>query len=187
MNARMTLVSAGLALLLAGCAGKETWKGAAAEKQYDKELEAQRMVALINNDDYYEYHLDGRIYVLADAKDLGEFIGTGEIPLRITRIGAGPSGETVVFGIAGPERNKKDGFGSVELFDGRRQGYDKSFYAEVFKDQRYLVFGDWASFSAYRNGVPFTAARTLPGPKGTQVLFARADDALVSRFNSLHR
>lgn len=185
MNKRM-IGWLGLSLALAGCAGSGTWMGAGAEKKYDKDLDAQRQVALINNDDYYEYHKDGRIFVMADAKDVQQFLGTGEIPLRITRVGAGPKGETVVFAIADPEKNKKEGFGSVEIFDGRRDGYAKDFYAEILKDNRYLVFGDWASFSAWRSGTPFIAARTLPGPDGTQVLYARADDALASRFRSLH-
>lgn len=176
-----------VAVLVVGCAAPGGWQGAAAEKQYDKELDAARQVALINNDDYYEYHQEGRIYVLADAKDLGQFLDVGEIPLRLTRVGAGPNGETVVFAIAGPEKNKNDGFGSVEIFDGRREGYAKGFYAEVYKDNRYRVFGDWASFAAYRRTGQFTPARTLAGPKGAEVQFARADDALVRRFQSLHR
>ena len=176
-----------LTAILAGCAGNGGWTGAVAEKAYDKELDAQRQVAIINNDDYYEYHQDGRIYVLADAKDVQQFLGTGEIPLRVTRVGAGARGETVVFAIAGPEKGKKEGFGAVEIFDGRRVGYEKGFYAEVLVDSRYMVFGDWPAFAAWRSGQPFTAARTMQGPAGTQVLYARADDALVSRFESLHR
>lgn len=180
-----SLIGAGV--LLAGCAGSGGWKGASMEKAYDRDLEAQRMVAIINNDDYYEFHRDGRIYVLSDAKDFAEFLGTGEIPLRVTRIGAGPGGETVVFGIAGPEKDKKEGFGSIELYDGRREGYAKGFYAEVFKDKRWKVFGDWNSFAAYRKGLPFVAAKTLNGVDGAEIQFAQADESLVARFRTLHR
>lgn len=186
MTKRFPWVSLGLSLTLAGCSTPGGWKGAVAENAYDKELDAQRLVAIINNDDYYEYHQDGRIYVLADAKDVKSFLGSGEIPLRLTRIGGGPKGETLVFAIAQPEKNKKDGFGSVEIFDGRRKGYDKSFYAEVKKDNRYIVFGDWNSFDAYRRSGQMPQSSTGTAPDGTPVFFAQADAALAARFQSLH-
>ena len=119
-------------VLASGCGVKGGWMGADAEKKYEDELKQIRLTEVINNDDYYEYHKDGRIYVIADKKDYKEFLENGEIPLRKTDIGVGPNGETVVYGIAKPEKDKKSGFGAVEMFTGRRDGADKDFYAEVY-------------------------------------------------------
>lgn len=179
--ASLTLVPT---LLVAACSTSGGWQGAGAEKTYDQGLEAQRATAVLNVDDYYEIHKDGRIYVIADAGDLKEFLGTGELPLRVTRIGGGPRGETVVFAIARPESKKTSGFGAVEMYDGRRKGADKGFYAEVFKDNKYHVFGDWASLEAFRKGDAASLSQAGTGPNGEPVLTAQP--ALLERFKTLH-
>lgn len=46
---------------------------------------------------YMEVPKDGRIYVFNDMKAYAEFQQTGDIEKKITRIGAGPNGETMVF------------------------------------------------------------------------------------------
>src|SRR5262249_20569396 len=124
------------------------WMGAEAEATYDKNLEAQRATAVLNNDDYYEIHKEGRIVVIADLTDLKLYNSGLDFPLRVTRIGGGPGGETVVFDIAKPEAGKKSGFGSVEMYDGRRAGSDKNFYGEVVNAKGYFVFGDWKQLDA---------------------------------------
>jgi len=177
-----------IAGLLAGCSAPGHWMGAGAEKMYDQSLEAQRATAVLNNDDYYELHRDGRIYVIADAADLREFLGTGELPLRVTRIGGGPRGETLVFGIARPESKKKDGFGAVEMYDGKREGAKKGFYAEVCRDNQCYVFGSWAELDAFRksgDASRLTKAE-LTGPAGEAVMVAQPADALIERFKTVH-
>ena len=182
MPHRLSLLPAALAL--AACSPTGGWQGAAAEKMYDQNLEAIRATAVLNNDDYYEIHQDGRIYVIADAGDLEGFLENGEIPLRLTRIGGGPKGETVVFAIARPESKKKDGFGAVEMYDGKRKGTDKGFYAEVFKDNTYYVFGDWASLESFRKGDAGGLSQAGSGPEGEPVLTAQP--ALLEKFKTLH-
>lgn len=170
--------------LFGACSTPGGWQGAGVEKMYDQGLAAQRATAVLNIDDYYEIHKDGRIYVIADAGDLKEFLGNGELPLRVTRIGGGPKGETIVFGIARPESKKTSGFGAVEMYDGRRKGADKDFYAEVFKDDKYYVFGDWASLEAFRKGAAASPNLAGTGPNGEAVLTAQP--ALLERFKTLH-
>src|SRR5688572_1585420 len=83
-------------LLLSGCAATPAdWRGAAAEKTYDKLLEAKRVAELYNNDDYWQVEKDGRIYAFSDQKAYQSWLKTGEIPLLVTQIGAGPNGETL--------------------------------------------------------------------------------------------
>lgn len=183
---KTVIALAGFALLLGGCA-TGTWQGAEAEKAYDKQLEAIRQTAVINNDDYYEIHNDGRIIVLSDVDDMKLWLATGDIPLRVTRIGGGPKGETLVFGIAKPESKKKDGFGSVEMYEGRRVGAEKDFYAEVLQDNTWYVFGTWAELDSFRKtGHAVGLASSGGSAAGEPVMVAQPVDALTARFRSLH-
>src|SRR5205814_1920916 len=84
-----------------------------------------------------EIHSDGRIVVIADIADLKMYNSGIDLPLRVTRIGGGPNGETVVFDIAKPEAGKKNGFGSVEMFDGHRAGAEQDFYGEIVNEKGY--------------------------------------------------
>lgn len=188
MIAKLRWTLPAVAGVLVGCGATGGWQGAGAEKMYDQNLEAVRATAVLNNDDYYELHRDGRIYVIADAGDLKEFLGNGELPLRVTRIGGGPNGETVVFGIARPESKKKEGFGAVEMYDGKRQGAAKDFYAEVLRDGKYHVFGSWAELDAFRKSGSASGLSTasVSGPNGEPVLVAQPADALVERFKTVH-
>ena len=173
--------------VLTACGATGGWQGAGAEKMYDQALEAQRATAVLNNDDYYEIHKDGRIYVIADTADLQNFTSSGELPLRVTRIGGGPKGETIVFAIAKPESKKTDGFGAVEMYDGKRQGAVKDFYAEIYRDNRYYVFGTWADLDAFRkSGSTSGLTASGTGPNGEAVMVAQPSDVLVARFSTLH-
>lgn len=177
----------GAMVLAAGCAAPGGYQGAEAEKAYDKNLDAIRQTAVINNDDYYEVHKDNRIYVVADAADMKLWLGTGELPLRVSRIGGGPKGETVVFDIAKPESGKKEGFGSVEMYDGRRVGAENNFYAEVLQDNRWYVFGTWAELDSFRKtGKAEGLASGGTTATGEPVLVAQPVDALMTRFKSVH-
>ena len=182
MNKLLALVPT---VALAACS-TQGWQGAAAEKMYDQNLEAQRATAVLNNDDYYEIHKDGRIYVIADVGDLKEFNANGETPLRVTRIGGGPKGETVIFSIARPESKKKDGFGAVEMYDFKRKGAAKDFYAEVVRDGKYYVFGNWDSLEAFRKTGATASLTPATGPKGEALMVAPPADTLVARFRTVH-
>src|SRR5262245_14598612 len=94
---RIALVSA--AALLAGCATANDWQGVVAEKAYDKDLEIKRLSEVANNDDYYEFWKDDRLYVLSDGKDYRGFRTTGELPYSTKKIGEGPGGKTIVYSL----------------------------------------------------------------------------------------
>lgn len=188
MNATIRWMLPAVAGVVAACSAPGHWLGAGAEKMYDQNLEAVRATAVLNDDDYYEIHQDGRIYVIADVADLQNFVATGELPLRVTRIGGGPNGETVVFAIARPESKKNDGFGAVEMYDGKRQGAAKDFYAEISRDNRYYVFGSWPDLEAFRKSgdAAGLSAAAMNGPNGEVVMVAQPADALVERFKTVH-
>ncbi|MCI0749215.1 MAG: hypothetical protein L0Y32_01550 [Nevskiales bacterium] len=187
-----TLITLSAVTLLAACGTKGSWMGAEAEKAYDKELEAQRLAADKNHDDYYEIHQDGRVFVLSDTKGYKVFKQTGEIPLVVTKIGGGLNGETVKFALTKTEAKameKKVGFtgGAQNLYERRIQGLEKGFYGQVEMDGRIYVFNSWPELDRFRStgrmqgGQAFSSA----GPNGETVIFAQASEELQTRFKAL--
>jgi len=178
-------------LLLAACGAKGSWMGAAAEKAYDKDLEAARLAAIRNSDDYYEYHREGEILVLADKKDVQVFLTAGEIPLRVTKVGGGPNGERVVFALMKNEAKameKKVGYkgGAQQMYEGTLEGNDKGFYGEVLKGGRYYVFDNWGTLKAFRQSGAVTAVSTGSAADGKPVTFATDGAEALARFRELH-
>lgn len=180
-----------LALTLAACGTKGAWMGADAEKAYDKELEASRLAAVRNSDDYYEYHLDNEIIVLADKKDVKTFFTAKEIPLRVTKIGGGPNGERLVFGLVKNEAKameKKVGYkgGAQQMYEGTLEGNDKGFYGEVMKGGRYVVFGSWKDLQAFRQSGAANPVSSATAADGKPVTFTTDNAEVLARFKELH-
>jgi hypothetical protein len=147
-----------------------------------------------NNDDYYEIHKDGRIYVLADADGYKLWLKTGEIPLVVTQIGVGPHGETVKLALTKAEAKameSKVGYhgGAQNLFENKIDGIEKGFFGFVANDDGYFVFDNWKQLDAFRKGGSVPAgAQTVSGgaPDGKNVVYAVKSDELVTRFKALN-
>ncbi len=159
--------------------------GAVAEGDYDRALDHRRLVANLNNDDYYEYHRDGRIHVLAEAADLRAFLQGKDCALELTLAAGGPKGEPIVFAVAPPENFKRQGFGAVEMYYGRRPGIARSFYAEVYKNGTYYLFDDWQALDDFRFKGSFRTLATERAKDGRPVRFSSQDPALKRRFYKL--
>jgi hypothetical protein len=177
--------------LLAACGAKGSWMGAEKEKSYDKELEAQRLASVRNSDDYYEYHLDNEILVLADKKDVQVYLRANEIPLRVTKIGGGPNGERLVFALMKNEAKameKKVGYkgGAQQMYEGTLEGNAKGFYAEVMKGGRYVVFGSWQDLQAFRQTGAVTEVSSGTAADGKPVTFTTGSVDVLTRFKELH-
>lgn len=179
---------------LGGCAVKDGWQGVAAEGQYDKALEARRLAEGLNNDDYWELHREGRIYVLSDLKGYQSFLQTDEIPLVVTLIGAGPAGETVKLGLVKDEAKameKKVGYkgGAQRMFEGELKGIEQGFYGEVHKNGVIHVFADWSELDAFRKtGAASGEDVAGAGPNGETVTFVgkAASEAGRTRFAAVY-
>ena len=66
--------------------------------------------------DYQEYTHDGRIYVISRPETIKNFEATHEVTISMTKLGAGPNGETVVI-----ESDAKDPFLANTLWKYFRQ------------------------------------------------------------------
>ena len=176
------LTAASLALTLAACQSQST-----------KEESAK---APLNNDDYYEVHHEGRIYVFDDAGVYKEYLGVGETPFRKVRIGVGPHGETVVFGLHKKDKKKSEGVASVDMFDGKMEGATEGFYAEIRSEGRIYVFDNWEDVKSFRQvgEAPYRYTDIGSGPKGETVVYVlnkgnkkKRPDALISRFQAANQ
>ncbi len=201
---RMGFVRAGLAavtvLAVSGCAVKGGWMGADAEKAYDKDMKAKAEAAALNNDDYYEIHADGRIYVLSDLKEYQTFRATREIPLVVTRIGAGPNRETVKLALLKAEAKameKTVGYkgAAQKMFEGELKGADSGFYGEIHKDGRIYVFSAWKDLEAFKTSgeAAYGLTRVGKGPNRETVVFVQnsksateAPAAAMTRFDAVY-
>lgn len=120
----------------------------------------------------YEVHKDGRIYVFYDRKELNSFMKVGESTFRLTRIGAGPKGETLVFGLTKKDKKHPHKIAAIKVYDGEMQPGD-NFYAEMYKNGRIYVFNNIKDMATVRNfGHPnYFYMSVGSGPKGETVVY----------------
>lgn len=140
----------------------------------------------------YEVHHDGRINVFYDRKLYKDFLGLGETPFRLTRIGAGPKGETIVFGLTKHDKKLKHSIPAIDLYDGKIKASD-NFYGEMVKHNRIYVFDSYAEMKTVREfGHPnYMYTQIGAGPKGETIVFVlnkhnkkKRPDTLIKKYNS---
>lgn len=143
------------------------------------------------------YHENGRIYPIADVKNYLTFLDTDELTFTRTRVGAGPDGETIVFGIEKKEADDLAKLAKSELFFDGKYEPTGPFYGEIMVDGRFIVFGSWKDFKDYlaNKEVTFTFTEVGTGPKGETVIYALNKDTvkegrpvkLIEAFNKLRQ
>lgn len=143
------------------------------------------------------FHENGRIYPIADAKNYLAFLDVNELIYTRTRVGAGPEGETIVFGIQKEEAEDPNKPSLAEQFYDGGKEVAGPFYGEVMRDGRVYVFGEWKDFKDYldHKEVTLTFTEIGTGPKGETVIYALNQktkdegrpDALIAAFNQLHQ
>lgn len=120
----------------------------------------------------YEVHEDGRIYAFYDRALYKEFISVGETAYRLTRIGAGPNGETMVFGLTTSDKKKGVNTPAVKLYE-KQINPAADFYAETYRHGRIYVFDNFEDMQPVRQfGHPnFFYMEVAAGPKGETVVY----------------
>jgi len=179
--------------LTAGCATQQTAPAAAPAAAPAKAEPAKE--AKVENF-FIVYHENGRIYPIADAKNYLEFLHSGELIFTRTRVGAGPDGATLVFGIEKKEADDLNKPARSELFFDGKYEPTGAFYGEIIRDGRFLVFGSWHDFKDYlvNKEITFTFTEVGTGPKGETVIYALNKDtikagrplALIEQFRKFH-
>jgi hypothetical protein len=120
----------------------------------------------------YEVFEDGRIYAFYDYKLYKQFLSVGETAYRLTRIGTGPNGETMVFGLTKDDKKKGVNTPAVKLYENKIKAADK-FYGEARRHGRIYVFSNFKDMEPVRMfGHPnFFYMEVGAGPKGETVVY----------------
>lgn len=142
----------------------------------------------------FEVDHDGRMYQFYDFATYQSFLDVGETAYRLTRIGGGPKGETLVFGLAKADKKKGAKTPAAMLWDGKVEA-SKDFYGEIRKHGRIYVFNNKADMDAVRQvGEPsYMFTEIGGGPKGETVVYVlnksnkkKRPDALIAKFKTLN-
>lgn len=137
----------------------------------------------------FEVHHDGRINVFYDKKLFKEFLQLGETSFRLTKIGAGPNGETLVFGLTKQDKKLKKPVAAIDLYDGKLK--QDTIYAEMHKDGRIYVFNSFNDMKPVRLfGSPnYMYTEIGAGPNGETIVYVlnkknkkKRPDALIAEF-----
>ena len=151
------------AAVLAGCAGTAPAPEAKAAAVTPAAAGAELFVALPES---------GRVHAFGDTKNYFDFLAHGEVQMTRTRIGAGPGGKTLVYGITKADVKASSPSRGEQLMEGTL-AEDAPFYGEVFKNGRFYLFGDlkdMKDFTAFGE-VPYSYTDVGAGPKGETLVF----------------
>ena len=167
----LPLFVAAAALTLSACESTTAVKSQ--DKQASVEQNKEIAVSSIN---IFEIHHNGRINVFYDKKTSEAFTKLGETSYRLTRIGAGPNGETVVFGLTKEDKKKGVKTPAVMMWDGLAKF--NNFYGEMHKNNRIYVFSDKKQMDKVRQlGHPaYMFTEIGAGPKGETVVYVLNQD-----------
>ena len=174
---QMASLAAGAAVLLAltGCA---TDMKQASSTQPTAAAKSAPAATAAAREFYVVLPEDGRIYAFGDTKNYMDYMAHSEVALTRTRIGAGPGGKTVVYGITGDDVKKNTPSLAEQIMDGKLEAAP-GFHGEAFKDGRYYVFGnlkDMMAFTAYGE-VPYSYTDIGAGPKGETLVWVMNKDS----------
>jgi len=148
----------------------------------------------LRNTQLFEVHKDNRIYVFYDYALYEDFLKHGHTAYMYTRIGSGPKGETLVFGLTKQDKKKREGIPSVDLMDGSLEA-SEDFYAEMRLEGRIFVFSSLKDMKAVRKTgeAAYRHAKIGYGPKGETVVFVlnkgnkkKYPESLVKKFDSMN-
>ena len=149
----------------------------------------------LKNDQLFEVHRDGRIYVFYDFSSYKDFLKLGHTPFVLTKIGAGPKGETLVYSLTSEDKKKREGIPSVELLEGR-MAPASDFYAEMNVEGRTYVFSRMEDMVDVRKlgEAPYRHAKIGYGANGESVIFVLNDtnkklypENLINKFDTLNK
>ncbi len=153
------MMTLGLAAALTACGGQNTKK--------DEMVDVQ-----LNNDDFYEVHAEGRIYLFDDLATYQSFNEVGETSYRKVYIGEGPKGETLVFGLTGEDKKKTAGIASIDMYHGELAAAE-NFYGEMQVEGRIYVFDSYKEMETVRKTgeAAYRFTDIGSGPNGETVVY----------------
>lgn len=185
-------------LIVAGCASTQPTAqtaapAAAAAVPAPVQAPAEAPKPKISAEFYEVFHDNGRIYRFDDYKTYHAFLASGEVAYVLTQVGAGPKGETVVWGQTKANTDKSSGFPGYELVAGNLK--PDELYAEVVYKGRIYVADDLKELMAFRSSheAAYSFVDIGSGPNGKTVVYvltkataSQRPDGLIARFRARH-
>ncbi|WP_114416980.1 hypothetical protein [Marinospirillum perlucidum] len=141
----------------------------------------------------FEYHADdGRIYVFDDVARYQAAVMGNKPPYHLNRIGAGPDGQTLVFGLSKDQAKQRE-IDFIQVYDGSAD-YDGDFYGQLQRDHRIYIADSLEEFHSARTGEPtYHVNRIAEGPEGETLVFIQNGDnkgtpadALIQQYQTLN-
>jgi hypothetical protein len=137
----------------------------------------------------------GRIHAFGDTKNYFDYLAHGENTLTRTKIGEGPGGKTLVFGITDADVKENKPSRGEQILSGAIPA-GGAFYGEIMRGGRYFLFGelkDMRDFAAFGE-VPYSYTDIGAGPKGETIVMVMNKDsyekgrptARLQRFKAIH-
>lgn len=120
----------------------------------------------------------GRVHAFGDTKNYFEFKAHGENTLTRTKIGDGPGGKTLVFGITPDDVKANKPSRGEQILSGAIPA-GNAFYGEILRGGRYFLFGalkDMTDFAAFGE-VPYSYTDIGAGPKGETIVMVMNKDS----------
>lgn len=168
---------------------------AACSSTGDKHSTMEKASTTSTSMEIYEVVHDGRINVFYDRALYNEFLSLGETSYRLTHIGAGPNGETVVYGLTKKDKKKPAAVEALKVYEGKSPA-PANFYAELRNHGRIYVFNNLEDMKPVRQfGHPnFFFTEIGAGPKGETVVYVlnkktkkNRPDALIAQFKTINK
>lgn len=137
----------------------------------------------------------GRIHAFGDTKNYFDFKAHGENMLTRTKVGEGPGGKTLVFGITDADVKSNKPSRAEQILSGAIPA-GGAFYGEIMRGGRYFLFGelkDMRDFAAFGE-VPYSYTDIGAGPKGETIVMVMNKEsyekgrptARLQRFKAIH-
>lgn len=137
---------------------------------------------------------DERIYVFGDTKNYFQFLEHAEVALTRTRIGDGPGGRTLVFGITNDDVKANAPSVAERVMD-KKLAAAADFHGEVFKDGRFYVFHTLKDMNDFieHGEVALAFTDIGAGPKGESIVWVMNKESMakgrptvtIERFKSI--
>jgi len=171
---------------LAGCASDPAVTPGAAAKPAASATAAAPVVqpAVVSAEAARELFIvlpeDERIYGFGDTKNYFQYLEHSEVSLTRTRIGEGPGGRTLVFGITNDDV-KANAPSLAERVIDKKTPASGDFHGEVFKDGRFYVFHTLKDMNDFieHGEVALAFTDIGAGPNGASIVWVMNKESMA--------
>jgi hypothetical protein len=167
-------------LALAGCAGTPAAPASQPPAPTTAAAPATAQPVAAARELYVVLPEDERIYVFGDTKNYFQFLEHAEVALTRTRIGDGPGGRTLVFGITNDDVKANAPSVAERVMD-KKLAAAADFQGEVFKDGRFYVFHTLKDMNDFieHGEVALAFTDIGAGPKGESIVWVMNKESMA--------